>query len=474
MSCVLSLKKWALCFAALVLASLAFPDLGTAQSVTQNSQGTIEILGTAQADLIDINVEAGSAANRVTIVVNGTTYRFDSVNGLEIWGGGGEDDITLQEVHLPGSLVVRCGSAADRMKITKKLYVEGNVDINLGDGDNEFWFQYSVNYIKIGGDWTMRLGRDDDELLNYTQSGFFQINGNVWIELGDGANRCSPGGDYYSPLLCKKTVSIFGGDGIDNIALKGARIEGDALIEAGDGNNLLQVLHLQQRGDLRVIGGKENDAVTLNIPQIRGTATFMLGGGDDEFTFGGWYYLYSMVPYFEHEPFWLNVDMGDGDDTSFWSTKGANADIRVSYGDGINVMEIESSEVVKPIAIEARHDLTLVVEQSYFQAPLDVDIPNGVGSVLVDHCEFRESPIFSFGPEEDGLYVLSSEFRKPLYADMGEGDDWVEILDTLFLTYTGYSMRIDGGRDFDTLDFSGSNPPREEPILSECELINGF
>ncbi len=267
------------------------PNVGVLAIQGDNLDNTIEVSRNAAGNLL-VN---GGAVN-----ILGGTPTVANTARLQIFGGGGNDTITLNEASgaLPqafifggsGNDVITGGSGADQLfgqSGNDTLLGKGGVDFLFGGGDNDTLTGGDADDLAFGqgGDDRMIWNPGDDTDLNEGGAGVdtVEVNGGGGAEVfTTTANGTRVRFDRLDPAPFsidigtseKLTVNANGGD--DSFSATGnlaALIQ--ITVDGGAGNDTL----LGSNGIDLLLGGDGNDF----IDGQQGNDTALLGAGDDVF-----------------------------------------------------------------------------------------------------------------------------------------------------------------------------------------------
>lgn len=294
---------------------------------------TLVITGDASNNTIDVHgvgldgsVEVSVFGSGQMLCVNGgisedaTDGAFTGVRHISIWSNGGDDSITVSDIHIAGNLTANGGSGTDAIELNAAhfdTYVGGAVVLNGGGGTDD---RIDVTLqAKSSNDLTIGAGL---ALSNWGGDGEIRIDADGYgtIAIGGGVlmNEYSGFGDYgiaeirsgYGNVAIAKSVVMNGGLGNDHLAIlgdyglayggtkTGVSISGGVLMSGGWGDDELaisaygfygKVAHVENNiriaGNVQMLGGIGDDdlrvsGVMANV-SVLGGLTQVGGFGDD-------------------------------------------------------------------------------------------------------------------------------------------------------------------------------------------------
>ena len=305
-----------------------------AASVTATLIGdTLVITGDASDNSIDVHgvgldgsVEVSVAGAGQTLKVNGGTAAdetdgtFAGVRHISIWSNGGNDEITVSDIHIGGNLTANGGWGTDAIELKAvhfDTYIGGAVVLNGGGGTDdriEIALQAkSSSDLTVGAGMALSTWGGAGEML-------IEADGYGTIAIGGGVlmNEFSGLGDYgsaeirsgYGNVAISKSVVLNGGLGSDQLRMiadyglayggdkTGISIGGCVLMSGGWGDDELsvaaygfygKVAHVEDNisiaGNVQMLGGIGNDVmqvsgVMANV-SIHGTLNQLGGIGAD-------------------------------------------------------------------------------------------------------------------------------------------------------------------------------------------------
>ena len=178
---------------------------------------------------------------------------FDEVETIRVNLRGGDDDLIVSAIDIPGNLIVRLGSGADEFDMdTDVKYIHGSIAAN--------------GKVKIGGDVRASLGGDDGDTVD-------------WDTFNDG-NGITIGDD----------VNIWGANDVDLNAFDGNSDIGAGDMNIGDRLNIYMT-QLENHLDLNDVnifgkavirGGKLEDNFEIEDARFEDLLTVRLGASDDQ------------------------------------------------------------------------------------------------------------------------------------------------------------------------------------------------
>ncbi len=168
--------------------------------------------------------------------------------------------------------------------------ITGDVDLQLGNGDNYFTTNY-YGAVEIGGNLTINSGDDSDIITLGSENYYLEIEGRVSINAGDGDNSLITG-ERSTTVTLGRSLSFVGGDGIDLIILDETTITGAVRLNLGDGNNAVytgyDLADNAANGDvilgnsLSINSGEDGDIINLDNLDVASFARFRLGNGNND------------------------------------------------------------------------------------------------------------------------------------------------------------------------------------------------
>jgi len=338
-------------------------------------QGILSVFGDAQANAITVSRDAAGTilVNGGAVAVRGGTATIANTARIQVFGGLGNDTITLDEVNgaLPaanlhggfGDDTITGGSGGDH------LFGGAGNDTLLGKGGNDLLFGGMGNDVLTGG-------TGDDQAFG--QAGNDRM---IWNP-GDGTDL-NEGGDGID------TVEVNGGNAAEQftVTANGARVRFDRLtpgpfsIDIGTSENL----------QLNMNGGDDSFSATGNLSTLiqivvdggAGNDTILGGNGNDRLSGG------DGNDFIDGNQGNDQVFLGAGDDVFQWDP-GDGSDL-VEGGDGADRMVFNGSnldEVFEASANGERVRFTrnignIVMDLNDVEA-IDLNTLGGADQVIVD------------------------------------------------------------------------------------------
>jgi hypothetical protein len=307
------------------------------------SVGQVNYVGGAGQDAIHL-----AADNGITVV---GSFAATMGNGLNSLSGDGPYQVVV------GTNFAYTGGADDDTvslaAFGTNLYVKGDATAALGGGGKNVFKTWASKSLTVNGHLAMTsaatLGTSSIFLHGTNTFGTLSVN------LGNGSNTFTIDGP--GPSVVKGGMTYSGGAGNDEVNLdrltvdadlniavgaspdfdwvrlgvsqdKPVAVHGNATI-VGTGKAVWNLNRLQIDGDLTVTTGKFNDLVQMDDGLVSGSATFHLGGGNDELDLDRLTSLNGFtLPGATLIGGNLTVDAGAGADT---------VDLSSISGDGVNV-----------------------------------------------------------------------------------------------------------------------------------------
>lgn len=191
-----------------------------------------------------------------------------SFNHVEVFMGAGDDKVQMQSINVPG-----------------------NLEINLGSGNNRLLGDSASGV--VGGNFCVYGGNQRDEV--YMNS--WAIAGNADIDLFNGISVVNIQSTGVGGFL-----DVYGGDQTDTVTLSGLIVGRDIDVESyaaqdvvnivdtsarsldllmGGGNDRIELREVSLTVDLDVISGGGDDSVAIEVVTAERDVDVLLGGGND-------------------------------------------------------------------------------------------------------------------------------------------------------------------------------------------------
>lgn len=233
--------------------------------------------------------------------VKNLVVRFDGVDHGELY--------LNPSVQLPGNLFIRgarlnqfvsiqsdiggriayqaVGKATDEIRIDQNVHIVGDVQANLGAGDNTLRLQGGF----IAGHLIVNGGKDSDR-VELAANADFTVGQAVRMNLGAGTNTVEGMASHVFGI--GKNLSYFGGPGVDSFSLVNTDLHlvgtakfllGNAPIEK---SNYVYLGKALVSNGIIVIGGAGSDIVrTFDDLNLNGNLTALVGNGTNSLTMDG-------------------------------------------------------------------------------------------------------------------------------------------------------------------------------------------
>ncbi|TWU02567.1 hypothetical protein Pla52n_36170 [Stieleria varia] len=257
-------------------------------------------------------------------------------------------------------------------------------------------------------------------------------------------------------------LSVIGGIDEDNLTIDASTIIGDTSFVGGEGNNTLMVVNNSiLDGNLDVINGASADSVFVFAAEIDGDVTIDNGAGDDKVVFG-----MNTQPIIGGS---IDISQGDGNDRVSLHETDVKETVTIDNGDGHNNVSIEMSDIGVSIAgtvLEITNGVgldTLSITDSLITD--DVIINNGTGTFGSDTSivtgDIRGSLTLSSDEGVDNVNITDTSIINLVDFDLGDGESFVAFL----RSDLGDDLEIDGGDHRDEVLF-------EETTVEDDVTIN--
>ena len=216
--------------------------------------GRLNIVGDNEAEIV--RLQGTGVAGQVEVVNNlDVVGVFDDVQSIRVNLRGGDDDLFVSAIDIPGNLIVRLGSGKDQFDMdtdVKNVYgsiasngvvnIGGDVRANLGgdEGDEIDWDTFSDGNGMTIGDDVAFWGANDVNLSAFDGSSGI---GSGDINIGDRLNIYMPQLDNHLDL---NDVNVFGkafirgGKLEDDFELEDARFESLLTVRLGASDDILE------------------------------------------------------------------------------------------------------------------------------------------------------------------------------------------------------------------------------------------
>ncbi len=207
-------------------------------------------------------VDAGAGNDRVTINV------VRSNTNIDIKGGGGDDDFTIQT---GSDIFAPSGSKSNNSLNVFALdghVVGNNLTIDAGDGKD------NVSLLGARQDWrniNITTGADNDMV---TTSAHIYTSETFNLNTGDGNDTINT-----RDVTSGKSINIIGGAGDDKILMEDLFAGEEITIDGGDGNDTIDIRSLAS-GYVTFKGGNGDDALWTS--SIVATKQGIVDGGDGD------------------------------------------------------------------------------------------------------------------------------------------------------------------------------------------------
>lgn len=211
-----------------------------------------------------VRVKGGPAADGTISKVNGQLYTdFKVTGGLNIAFGGGNDDVTLAGVTPPSFHDVNVDLGAP---LTTRTTITTTSLVSVTPADRD---RITVNGLRIPGWLTINTGADNDQVsvLNTSvgqsnlKSGTANTGGiNVNTGLGDDTIT-------FDGLRSNHDINIDAGAGQDKVEVLNGAVVDNFMAQLGDGDDVLTINNLNttiQAGTTRILGGNGTDRITMS------------------------------------------------------------------------------------------------------------------------------------------------------------------------------------------------------------------
>ena len=240
--------------------------------------GNLIVDGTVGND--QLTISGTNVPGRYTISGSLATETVNGVTGgLQLNLGGGDDQVTLNNIYAAGSLAIDLGEGDDTITLGSTATVSSaqNLTINFGGGNDAL----AMERVYIAGDQTIDGGAGNDMLMiaGNTEGGFWLGTSSVGattLQGGDGDDRMQVS---YSFVVGPLTID--GGNGNDAISLVASATSGQSMITGMDGHDLLAVDTNYFVSTVVVNGGTGSDILLLKNSIVLQSATLSGAEGSD-------------------------------------------------------------------------------------------------------------------------------------------------------------------------------------------------
>jgi len=231
-----------------------------------------------------LTIDGDSASNNIRVAVSGATlqvtagkqdmmnggpfffYPTASVKNITISGNGGDDNVVVTGVILPGYLTVKLGSGNDVASLANSR-VGGRLTVN-GDAGNDFANIFST---EVNGDTFVVDDLGDDEIRLSLVA-----HGKLNVLTGAGHDRLTTFGTSVD-----KAVVINTGSGADNVIMTASNFAESLNLATAEGADHVSADSNTFNGSLKINAGSEVDNVGLFGNQFNAAASLDGGLGVD-------------------------------------------------------------------------------------------------------------------------------------------------------------------------------------------------
>jgi hypothetical protein len=219
---------------------------------------------------------------------------------------------------------------------------------------------------------------------------------------------------------------IDGRRGDDDLAANGIVVDpgGPGVEQAGPGNVDVALI-----GGRLVVTGDKGDNHVRVVPGTTGRQSVRVIGQEGTTVNGA-----AQPVEFAKVRRGLQVDLGDGDDELFLTTKPSllRGSVDLATGNGNDLVRLESVAVRGLLSIQTgTGDDTVEIVDMVLSQPVEVLLGEGDDTVTVERSRFR-GPINVIGADgRDALTIVESLIAGPLFNDLGDGDAETELVDTV-------------------------------------------
>jgi hypothetical protein len=257
--------------AAVVLGLCVLPTGGTSarggDPLVVQWGDTLLILGDETADSVAL-IGGSNIDQEVGVFVTDVPWIYEGVENIYVDLQGGDNFLATDQLYVVGDLIILAGDGDDDVRLGgwgyNVTFIYGEVEIETGGGDD----LVSIEDTWISWATTIDLGDGDNEFLtgHYldTEVDGFQFH-NLAITSGSGHDRLALLARYYRDV----TITTGAGDDLVGLgashatwATSGNHFE-DLTVETGDGDDLVAMAGNELWGDAMIKAGNDDDLVLL-------------------------------------------------------------------------------------------------------------------------------------------------------------------------------------------------------------------
>ncbi|MEM7456855.1 MAG: hypothetical protein AAF456_21100 [Planctomycetota bacterium] len=306
-----------------IILCVGFADHSHGQTVFQDNGGTVFVIGGNSADEVVITFPSYAPSGHVRVETGSNgTHQFVNPTGIHVILLGGDDDLRLGAIDLPGSIYVNMGDGDDYVYFNGQYsYVGGDLELILGRGADRvraanLWFQR----LEVAGDYTFSTGSGSDWVdvtgINFTiVHERFHLNTSAdqaelhWghVDTGEGiAVNLRGADDSLNAREWHVGTDLYvrrGYGGHKQIDLRDSVVSGQAEFDLDATQSTLRTMNVEFDESLEIQTGHDQDSVEVVSCILGGDASFATGGEQDYLDFEDTQVVGK-----------LGMDLGSGDD----------------------------------------------------------------------------------------------------------------------------------------------------------------
>ncbi len=278
-------------------------NLSNTVSIESNGSDGLRIIGFNDPSAQPTRVNG--AANGVVNIANFTGNLFVNMNG-------GDDDLRLTRVKLPGLAQINLG--------------DGNDDLVAGlqDAAESRFGASAAGRLTVNGNLIV-IGQDGGD---YVRLQSLYVRGSTTVDTGDGGDfiQTIPGIEGNNLDQMKQSVDILGGftivpgTGPDVVATRGLSVGGNLVIDDSIGGFTALMNGFRVGGNAYIYGTPEVDDIEIRDARVASLFQIISEGSNDN------------ISVFASRAGNLNINSGDGNDTVVVGVFATRADIQLGIG----------------------------------------------------------------------------------------------------------------------------------------------
>lgn len=245
---------------------------GNLQITGDSSANAVEVQGTGNpGQFTIIGLNNGTVASSIAGSSNGSLTVTGVTGSVLIdFSQGGNDIIRLDNVLVPGSVIITTGGGNDDIRLGQAALnqITGDLSINAGDGANVLLVANTF----VMGNQTIVSGSGNDQITTF--GGFTGKDLTITAGAGDDLIQ-----QTQVPVVGKWTLN--GGDGNDLISVVMGGSTGAAVFSGGAGIDYLAMVSSNLKSTLTLDGGEGNNTIIVSNSIATGAIYFVSGSGAD-------------------------------------------------------------------------------------------------------------------------------------------------------------------------------------------------